>query len=1073
MASTQSRRLFVLDRQNNRKFLIDTGADVSIIPKQHFSHIQTSDVYKLFAANGTPIKTFGTISINVNLGLRRNFKWNFIIADVTNAIIGADFLDYYALLVDIKNKRVIDGITNLKSNCHYQNTNYQRISTIDTSINYHDIVEKFKKITLPPAYVNKTLQQSTVCHQIVTNGQPIFSRARRLNSEKLNAAKIEFEQMVEAGICQPSSSPWASPIHMVKKKNGEWRPCGDYRGLNAMTVPDRYPLPHIQDFAQNFADKTIFSTLDLMKAYYQVPLDEESRPKTAVITPFGLFEFNFMPFGLCNAAQTFQRFMNHVFHDLDFVYVYIDDICIASKGEEEHKRHLELVFQRLQQYDLKINLAKCELGKSSVLFLGHTVDANGITPPTDKIEAIVNFNKPNKSFELRRFLALMNFYRRFLPDAARTQGRLQILIRGNKKKDQSEIEWTDDATRAFEKCKTDLANITYLAHPLSNAQLVLNVDASDFAVGAVLHQINSDQLEPLGFYSKRMTDTQKRYSTYDRELLAIYQSVKHFKYMIDGRNCIIYTDHKPITFAFLQKPDKASPRQLRHLDYIGQFSTDIRHVSGKDNIIADALSRIESVSSNLSLELIASSQQNDVELEKILKDTSSKLKLTKMAVPNSNLTIFCDISTNFVRPFITTNLRKPIFELLHNLTHPGKRTTIKIINEKYVWPNMNVNINKWVKECIACQKSKISRHNKSILGTFVVPNERFQHINIDIVGPLPPSNNYRYCLTCVDRFSRWPAIIPTEDITAETIAKSLIHGWISHYGVPLKITTDQGRQFESALFKELSKLLGCQHFTTTPYHPQSNGIIERFHRTYKTAIKCYANSSNWSEILPLLTLGLRTNYKPDLNASPAEMLYGQTLRLPGDFFESNVNIDSNAPDFVNQLRSMMEKLKPVVTSNHSNDKHFIQKELQTCSHVFLRDDTVKTPLKTPYDGPYQVVRRNDKNFEIIISGKTKTVSIDRLKPAFVNIDDQTDNIRNNKRNPIINQPNLIINQPNSIDTQPNIFLQKDKCNVVPKINDKPTKLAQKQNILDNSKTIIKTRFGREIRKPQRFVHFLS
>lgn len=332
----------------------------------------------------------------------------------------------------------------------------------------------------------------------------------------------------------------------------------------------------------------------------------------------------------------------------------------------------------------------------------------------------------------------MNFYRRFLPDAAITQGKLQALIKGKKKKDQSQIIWTEDVLKAFEKCKLDLANVVYLAHPVPAAQLIMNVDASDFAVGAVLHQMNEGQLEPLGFYSKRMTDTQKRYSTYDREFLAIYQSVKYLKYSIDGQNCIIYTDHKPITFAFRQKPDKASPRQLRqlrHLDFIGQFTTDIRHVSSSENIIADAFSRIETIASKIDLELIASSQQNDIELEQILSNPSSTFKIAKIAFPNSNLNMICDISTDYVRPFIVQNLRKQIFALMHNLTHPGKKTTVKLIVEKYVWPNMKTDINKWVTECIPCQKSKATRHNKSILGNFELANTRFQHINIDIVAP--------------------------------------------------------------------------------------------------------------------------------------------------------------------------------------------------------------------------------------------------------------------------------------------------------------------------------------------------
>lgn len=478
--------------------------------------------------------------------------------------------------------------------------------------------------------------------------------------------------------------------------------------------------------------------------------------KTAIITPFGLFEFKVMTFGLRNAAQTFQRYMNRVFHELDFVIVYIDDICVASKNEEEHQKHLRIVFQRLHEYQIKVNVAKCHIAQPEVTFLGHHVSKDGIAPTNEKIRAIADFKKPTLAHELRTFLAVLNYYRRFLPQAATKQGMLQALINGNKKRDKTPIEWTTEAETIFNECKNDLAKATLIAHPLPDAKLILHVDASNYAVGAALQQAKNGHLEPLGFYSKRMTDTQKRYSTYDRELLGIYQAIKHFQHMIEGRECIVNTDHKPLTFAFRQKPEKASPRQLRQLDYIGQFITDIRHIAGKDNIVADTLSRIEEINNTDTLDYkqLAEQQSTDDELEMILRNNKSALQIKKITLPDSDEAIFCDVSTARVRPFITKQLRQRVFNSVHHLSHPGARSSVKLITERYIWPNMKADINQMVKTCIPCQQSKIGRHNKSLIQGIKVPNTRFKHINIDLVGPLPLSDGYKYVLTCMDRFSR-------------------------------------------------------------------------------------------------------------------------------------------------------------------------------------------------------------------------------------------------------------------------------------------------------------------------------
>ncbi|XP_037931992.1 uncharacterized protein LOC119666786 [Teleopsis dalmanni] len=328
-----------------------------------------------------------------------------------------------------------------------------------------------------------------------------------------------------------------------------------------------------------------------------------------------------------------------------------------------------------------------EANFEEVTFPDHLINHKGIRPPGKKIETIANFPKSRVVHELRRFIAIINFYRRFIPKAAEIQGQLQNFIKGNKKQDKTVIGWTADTDNAFAEYKEALINATTIVHLIPDANLVLHVDASNVAVDAALNQINNGQLEPLGFYSKRLTNTQVKYSTYERELLAIYQSVKYFKHAIEGRRCTIFTDHKPITYAFRQKPEKASPHQLRHLDYIGQLTTDIMHIAGKNNLVADFLSRIKAVSNEdlVDLDQLAANQKTDIEAYGFLSNTNkSALQLKWIVIPNSSKEIACDVSSNRVRPFVTEQFRQRVFNSIHNLAHAGRRATIKQIAERFV-----------------------------------------------------------------------------------------------------------------------------------------------------------------------------------------------------------------------------------------------------------------------------------------------------------------------------------------------------------------------------------------------------
>jgi transposase InsO family protein len=475
---------------------------------------------------------------------------------------------------------------------------------------------------------------------------------------------------------------------------------------------------------------------------------------------------------------------------------------------------------------------------------------------------------------------------------------------------------------AVEAAKQAVAQATHLVHPLPGAKISLFVDASADHVGAALQQRTapSDPWRPLGFFLIKLEPAQTRYSAFNWELWACFAGIRHFRHMLEGRRFTIYTDHKPLTHALHRASDPWTARQCRQLAYIAEFTSDIQHVAGRDNVVSDTLSRplptctaeesdptlvavVAAADSSLDYAAIAARQKQCPEVAAAV--ASSALRVRPVMFNDSE--VYCDFSTGTARPLIKAADKKQVFLAFHSLAHPGVRASRRLLAARVVWKGMAADINRWCRDCQPCQRGKVTQQPAAAMQAIPVPEQRFHHIHVDIVGPLPVSKEgFAYMLTAIDRTTRWLEVTPMKNMDAVTCADAFVTSWITRFGVPALVTTDRGTQFTSAVWTGLCRRLGITQLYTTAYHPQANGMVERAHRQIKDALRSRQAGNGWPEHLPWVLLGLRASPKDDSAISSAELAYGSPLVLPGQ-------IPHQSSDLVTAVEPPPQQQPPLLT----------------------------------------------------------------------------------------------------------------------------------------------------------------
>lgn len=927
--------------------LMDSGANKSVIGGQFAEEIQRNDNFtsckgSVKTADGERQKIAGTIALKFLFqGKLCEFEFLVIPSIRQDIICGIDFWNKFGIGISVRNEvSEISSVDIESEKIDLTNDQLKRLESI---------VDTF------PNSERDGLGCTTLVEHLIDTGdaRPIKQRYYPISPAREKILCEEIDRMISLGVIEECpASPWSSPGVLLIKP-GKVRFCVDSRKLNSVTIKDAYPIPNIDGIISRLPPVRCISKVDLKDAFWQIKLSESSKPKTAFTIPNRpLYQFTRMPFGLCNAPQTMCRLMDMVipYHMKSHVFVYLDDLLIVSENFDEHLQHLQEVAAQFRKAGLTINVKKSCFAIKRVRYLGYIVGDGSLSVDPDKVKAIAEFPAPKSVRNLRQFLGMIGWYRRFVEDFSTHSHPLTELL--SKKRC---FKWTAEAQQSFELLKSRLCSAPILAHADFNKPFILQCDASSVGVGAVLAQVDDEGNErPISFMSQKLNKAQRNYTTTELECLAVVLAVKKYRPYIEGHSFKVVTDHASLKW-LMQQTD-LSGRLARWALKLQGFDFVIEHRRGKDNIVPDALSRsFETVIEEVDIEVLPSIDLNSPHFDSpdyakwrsdILDTEFPDFRVVgKIIYKRTEFSTGGTDDESLWKIVVPMELRHDVIYAAHNQptsSHGGIAKTTERIRRYFFWPRLVTDVKDYINSCELCKTSKVpSTILRPPMGQMVKTDRAFQRLYIDLIGPFPRTKKGHIgILIILDHFSKYTFLKPLKKFVSRNIIDYLTDDIFKEYGVPEIVVTDNGSQFTSKEFKAMLSKHGIEQQLTAVYSPQSNAS-ERVNRSVNEALRSFVreDQSKWDLFLPSVNCALRNSVHQSIGTSPYQIIFGQKMITHGKDYE------------------VLRKLKLL----EENDS-----ELSRLDKFSLLRDSIQTKIKEAYERNQRVYNLRSRRRDLKI-----------------------------------------------------------------------------------------------------------